>query len=231
MEIWETPIYNPAYVSRLINLSTGRIKRWLQGYEYSYIASDSAKAVWRHKEPVIDRDDSEIPSYASFLDLIDLLFVKQFLNKGLSLQKIRKALTEAQALIGGHHFAQRMFFTDGKNIYMQVRDDADSLLELLSGGHWVISQFIKELAEQIEFDEPSGFAAKWFPLGKTGLIVIDPKISFGRPTIIGKNISTDNIYDCYLGENENITKVCGWLDLTRDQVTAAIKFETTLNAA
>ena len=231
MEIWETQIYNPAYVSRLINLSTGRIKRWLQGYEYSYIASDSAKAVWRHKEPVIDRDDSEIPSYASFLDLIDLLFVKQFLNKGLSLQKIRKALTEAQALIGGHHFAQRMFFTDGKNIYMQVRDDADSLLELLSGGHWVISQFIKELAEQIEFDEPSGFAAKWFPLGKTGLIVIDPKISFGRPTIIGKNISTDNIYDCYLGENENITKVCGWLDLTRDQVTAAIKFETTLNAA
>ena len=231
MEIWETPIYNPAYVSRLINLSTGRIKRWLQGYEYSYIASDSAKAVWRHKEPVIDRDDSEIPSYASFLDLIDLLFVKQFLNKGLSLQKIRKALTEAQAVIGGHHFAQRMFFTDGKNIYMQVRDDADSLLELLSGGHWVISQFIKELAEQIEFDEPSGFAAKWFPLGKTGLIVIDPKISFGRPTIIGKNISTDNIYDCYLGENENITKVCGWSDLTRAQVTAAIKFETTLNAA
>jgi len=114
---------------------------------------------------------------------------------------------------------------------MQVKDDADSLLELLSGGHWVISQFIKELAQQIEFDEPSGFASKWFPLGKTGLIVIDPKISFGRPTIIRKNISTDNIYDCYLGENENIIKVCRWLDLTRDQVTAAIKFETTLNAA
>jgi uncharacterized protein (DUF433 family) len=231
MEIWETPIYNPAYVSRLIDLSTGRIKRWLQGYEYRYVAGNSGQEVWRHKEPVIGREDSEIPNFASFLDLIDLLFVKQFLNKGISLQKIRKALTEAQELVGGHHFAQRMFFTDGKNIYMQVRDDADSLLELLSGGHWVISQFIKELAQQIEFDEPSGFATKWFPLGKAGLVVIDPKISFGRPTIVDKNISTDNIYDCFLGENENISKVCKWLDLTQDQVNAAVKFETTLNAA
>ncbi len=231
MEILDTPIYNPAYVSRLIDLSTGRVKRWLQGYEYSYISNDSGEEVWRHKDPVIGREDSDVPNYASFLDLIDLLFVKQFLKKGLSLQKIRKALNEAQALAGGHHFAQRMFFTDGKNIYMQVRDDANSLLELLSGGHWVISQFIKELAQQIEFDEPSGFAAKWFPLGKTGLVVIDPKVSFGRPTIIGKNISTDNIYDYYLGENENISKVCKWLDLSQDQVNAAIKFETTLNAA
>lgn len=231
MEIWDTPIYNPAYVSRLIDLSTGRIKRWLQGYEYRYIASDSGQEEWRHKEPVIDRESPAIPNYASFLDLIDLLFVKQFLNKGLSLQKIRKALNEAQGLVGGHHFAQRVFFTDGKNIYLQVRDDAESLLELLSGGHWVISQFIKELAQQIEFDEPSGFAAKWFPLGKTGLVVIDPKISFGRPTIIGRHISTDNVYDCYLGENENISKVCKWLDLTKDQVNAAIKFETSLKAA
>ena len=231
MEIWDTPIYNPAYVSRLIDLSTGRVKRWLQGYEYRYIPNNSGEEVWRHKDPVIGREDSGIPNYASFLDLIDLLFVKQFLSKGLSLQKIRKALTEVQSLIGGHHFAQRSFFTDGKNIYMQIKNDSESLLELLSGGHWVISRFIKELAQQIEFDEPSGFATKWFPLGKAGLVVIDPKISFGRPTIIGRNISTDNVFDCYLGENENISKVCEWLDLNQEQVNAAIKFETSLKAA
>jgi len=231
MEIWDTPIYNPAYVSRLINLSTGRIKRWLKGYEFSYTSSSSGKEVLSHKDPVIGREDSEMPNYASFLDLIDLLFVKQFLARGLSLQKIRKALTEAQALIGGHHFAQRSFFTDGKNIYMQIKNDSESLIELLSGGHWVISQFIKELAQQIEFDEPTGFAAKWYPLGKSGLVVIDPKISFGRPTLIGKSISTDNVFNCYLGENENISKVCKWLDLNQEQVNAAIKFESGLKAA
>ena len=231
MEIWDTPIYNPAYVSRLIDLSTGRIKRWLQGYEFSYTSTISGEEIIHHKEPVIGREDPDLPNYASFLDLIDLLFVKQFLTKGLSLQKVRKALNEAQSMLGGHHFAQRSFFTDGRNIYMQIKNESESLIELLSGGHWVISQFIKELAEQIEFDEPSGFAAKWYPLGKGGLVVIDPKISFGRPIIEGRSISTDNVFDCYLGERENISKVCKWLDLNPQQVMAAVKFESSLIAA
>ncbi len=231
MEIWETPIYNPAYVSQLIDLSTGRIKRWLQGYAFTYQSGSSGEKVMSYKAPVIGRDDSNLPNYASFLDLIDLLFVKQFLAKGLSLQKIRKALIEVQSLLGGYHFAQRLFFSDGKNIYLQIKNDSESLIELLSGGHWVISEFIKELAHQIEFDEPTGFATKWYPLGKNGLVVLDPKISFGRPIIVGKNISTDNIFNCYLGENENISKVCNWLNLNQEQVNAAIKFEIGLKAA
>ena len=43
-------------------------------------------------------------------------------------------MEEADRLIGGHHFAQRNFFTDGRNIYMEVRDRGNALLELLTGG-------------------------------------------------------------------------------------------------
>jgi uncharacterized protein (DUF433 family) len=165
------------------------------------------------------------------LDLIDLLFVNKFLKYGISLQRIRKALNEANNILGGHHFAQRNFFTDGKNIYLQVKDEADALLELLSGGQWVIEKFIKELSHQIKFDEPTGFAKQWYPFGKNGLIVLDPKFSFGQPTIVGKGISTANVYDLFMGERKRIKKVCSWLSLREQEVRAAVNFESRLKAA
>lgn len=231
MSYWDIPMYNPTYVGRLVNLSTGRVKRWLKGYNYTYSVGNENEIREGHKDPIITRVESDYPTYASFLDLIDLLFVNKFLNYGISLQRIRKALDEANNILGGHHFAQRNFFTDGKNIYLQVKDEADALLELLSGGQWVIEQFIKELSYQIKFDEPTGFAKQWYPFGKNGLIVLDPKFSFGEPTIVGKGISTANVYDLYMGESKRINKVCSWLSLKEPEVQAAVSFETKLKAA
>jgi uncharacterized protein (DUF433 family) len=170
-------------------------------------------------------------NYASFYDLIDLLFVKKFLDYGVSLQRIRKALKEAEELIGGHHFAQRSFFTDGRNIYLKVKNDADALLELLSGGQWVIAPIIRQLAHRIDFDQPTGLAQRWYPLGPKGLIVLDPRISFGKPTLRGRGIATANVYDLFLGENESIGRVCSWMNLKNKEVEAAIKFERFLAAA
>jgi hypothetical protein len=198
----DLPMYTPALAGRLVGIAPGRVKRWLQGYEYTYLAHENF--VIGKKEPVVHRSKSEFPSYATFLDLIDLLFVKQFLSKGISLQKTRKALLEAESLVGGHHFAQRSFFTDGKNIYIKVKEQGNAILELLSGGQWVIAEIIEQLAEQIEFDSPSGLATQWYPLGKNVPVVIDPKISFGRPSIVGHGTITSNIYDLYLAENANL---------------------------
>jgi hypothetical protein len=144
------PLYNEAFASRLSDLSKGRVHRWLRGYNYTYSPRHDGQLRTAHMAPIVARPQTPSESYASFLDLIDLLFVKRFLDYGISLQKIRKALAEAERLVGGHHFAQRSFFTDGRNIYLQVRDDAEALLELLSNGQWVIAPLIKELAHRSE---------------------------------------------------------------------------------
>jgi uncharacterized protein (DUF433 family) len=226
------PMYPAAMVGRLVKLSSNRVQRWLKGYEYSYTVGIDQTEQIGYKGPIVNRENKDRSTYASFLDLIDLLFVKEFLSYGLSLQKIRKGLIEAEKLVGGHHFAQRTFFTDGKNIYLQVKEQGDNaILELLSGGQWVIAQFIKDLAYKIEFDKQTGFAQKWFPLGKNVPIVIDPAISFGQPSILGKGISTANIYDFYNAENEKIPDVCTWLKLQKTEVKAAVEFEQWLAAA
>ena len=183
------------------------------------------------KEPIVHRDQTNDPSYASFLDLIDLLFVKRFLDHGISLQRIRKALDEAHSVATGHHFAQRTFFTDGHNIYLKVKEQGGAILELLSGGQWAIAPIIEQLAHQIEFDKTSGFAQRWYPLGRGQPIVIDPLISFGQPSVVGRGISTFNIYDFFEAEKEKTSNVSSWFRISKKEVDAAVDFERWLLAA
>jgi len=223
--VLDQPMYTAAEASRLVGISAVRVRRWLQGYSYEYGSQR------RKQRPVIQRNGTEGTSYASFLDLIDLLFVKQFLAyPGLSLQKLRKALDEASTILDTKHFARQSFFTNGDKIYLKVKKEGDAILELLSGGQWVIKQVIIELAHQIDFDHPSGLARRWHPLGPDDLIVLDPFVSFGRPTIVGKGVATLNIYDLFVAEGKDTNQVCRWLDLDQQEVEAAVRFEKRLAA-
>jgi len=218
------PIYTAAEASRLVDLSAVRVRRWLQGYTYDYDHQQ------RRQRPVIKRTESAGTSYASFLDLVDLLFAKKFVEHGLSLQRLRKALDEATKILKTPHFARQVFFTDGREIYLQVKEEGDAILQLLSGGQWVITEVITKLAHQIDFEQPSGLARRWYPLGPDQPVVLDPLISFGRPTIVGKGVATLNVYDFFMAEGRNQKAACKWLNLAPHEVEAAVTFEQKLAA-
>jgi len=223
-EALDRPAYPAAEVARLVRMTPTRVRRWLKGYDYTY-----AERV-HHQAPVIRRQGTKGTSHASFLDLVDLLFVKRFLDHKISLQKVRRALDEASDILGTTHFARQSFFTDGGNTFLEVKGRGEAILQLLSGGQWVIAPIIQALATQIEFDSPSGLARRWYPPDLGGRIVLDPLVSFGRPTVVGRGVATANIYDFYVAENRRITVVRDWLDLADEDVEAAVEFERRLAA-
>jgi uncharacterized protein (DUF433 family) len=229
--ILDVPAYSPITAARLIRLEPGRVRRWLRGYDYRYTVGPDRLLKEAHKSPVVHRRGAKESPYASFLDLIDLLFVKKFAEHGIPIQKLRSALKEAENLIGGHHFAHRSFWTDGNNIYLQVKDKADALMHLLTGGQWTIASVIKQVAEQIVFDKKTEYAEKWYPLGREEHVVVDPRIAFGAPSIVGRGIETANIYDLYRAENNDISEVCSWLEISEEEVESAVKFENKLAEA
>ena len=231
MYVWDIPRYSPAEAGRLTALRPERVRRWLRGYSYSYVSPADKDPTLVHQRPVIKQRDAKDSGYASFLDLVDLLFVKQFLATGFSLQRIRKSLAEAESIIGGHHFAQRVYFTDGHEIYVRVKDQStDNLLQLLSGGQWVISDVILDMARQVDFDQETGFAEKWFPAGRQAGIVVDPRICFGAPTITGRGVRTSNVYDLFVAEREDAKVVSKWMNLQEREVESAVRFERALAA-
>ncbi len=222
----DRPTYNASEAGRLADLKPDRVRRWLRGYSYSH-AGDVHR-----QEPVIRRPGQRTTAtYASFLELVDLLFVKEFLNEGISLQQLRRALSEAADLLGVTHFARQVFFTEGRRIHLEVgQKGGKALLQLLSGGQWVIAPVILELAKRIDFEETSQLATRWYPRGQTGHIVVDPAIAFGQPTIAGHGIATANVFDLYQAEGGDIDAVCSWWGLSRDEAEATVEFERGLAA-
>jgi uncharacterized protein (DUF433 family) len=223
---YNAPLYYSAEVSRLVCISSARVHRWLEGYNYSY----ESKLVTQ--PPIVKKKDEDLlrSSYASFNDLVDLLFIKHFLDHGISLQKLRKALIEAEQLLGTAHFAHQSFFTDGNNICLRLKNTGGAILQLLTGGQWVIKEFIEQLAYQIEFDDATKFARRWFPPEGDHLVVLDPLIAYGKPSIWKKGIPTENIFSLFVAEGEKVDPVCDWMGLESNEVLAAAKFETRLIA-
>jgi len=222
--ILDAPSYSLAEASRLVNIRSWTVRRYLKGYEYDYINSKMIQP------PVVKSGKSDKPIYASFLDLIDLIFVREFMRRGFGLPTLRKALDEARERLGTPHFARSVFFTSGsKEIILRLPQNG-SMIALLTGGQSAMPQIIEMLSDKLEFEDVTGygFVKRWYPRGVQGLIVIDPEISFGRPTLKGRAVPTHNIYDLYLGEKKKIAPVSNWFRIPAPEIDAAIKFEQHL---
>lgn len=221
------PAYSIAEASRLVDMKPWTVRRYLQGYKYDYLRWGS---VQRRTQPPVVKDGSETrETYASFLDLVDLIIVKEFLNRGFKLPTLRKALDEARDYLGTPHLGRNVFFTSGDQITLQLPKDGP-MIALLAAGQVAMPEIIVPLSDKLEFEDVTdyGFASRWYPRGMDGLIVIDPEISFGRPTLIGRGVATSNIYDLFLGENEKIEPVANWFNIPALQIQAAVQFEQGL---
>lgn len=229
--VLDSPVYSVAEAARLTQLTPTRVRRWLRGYRYSEISK--GKTYSGYSEPVIPRGKTAGTSYASFLDLVGLIFVTEFLDYGLSLQKVRDALVEAKDLLGKNHIAHETFFTDGRSLILKLDErhfHSDALMQLLSGGQWVIAPIIQQVAARIDFDRATGYARRWYPFPELP-VVVDPFIAFGRPTIKGRGIPTENVFEIYAAEGESIEVASDWMQIPIAEAKGAIQFEQLLLAA
>ena len=232
-DIFDVPMYPASFAARLLRVNVNRIRRWLQGYNFAYKVGKDGDQRYSSMGSLVARKGAADSSYASFWDLIDLLFVNEFLKEEFSLQTLRKAWLEASKIVPGHHFAHRTFFTNAKSIYLEVNKvgSESAILQLLSGGQWAIAPIIKQLSHRIDFNEVSGYAEKYYPRDKDTSIVLDPKISFGSPALKRSGIRTDTIYDFYIAENRNGDATCEWFSIGMAELESAVGFEEWLKAA
>ncbi len=124
-------IYGLPEAARLTKVSKGRIRRWLKGYDYHVGKKRRhSDAVWQGD---LKSPDGKIA--ISFLDLIEIRFVEEYLKAGVSWNTMRKVRSKAREELGTEHpFCTNRFVTDGKKILLrELRDCGDqALLDLLS---------------------------------------------------------------------------------------------------
>lgn len=231
-------IYTRAEASRLVKLSPARITSWFKGYHYSWGPRDARR---RGQQPPVLKMD--LPMFdgtlvLSFLELMELRVVKRFRDQGTSLQAVRLVWERAaRAFETRHPFAHNQFFMDADRILVSLEKDPPEvgtpavLYEISSRREpfqAVAGELVKQSIHEV-FDTRTELVREWRPRGPTTPVVLNPAISFGAPTIAGTRVPTETIRR--FAESRPISDVATLFDLTEQQVSAAISFETYLAKA
>lgn len=221
-----TGIYSITQAARLLSIRPDRVRGWVSGYH---------KMVAR---PIIESEIAPIDHHIalSFVNLIEIRFIAAFSKYGVSVRSIRFMAEEAKRFLHHPHpFATEMLFrTDGRRIFIEALQKADDpKLYDLKGKNWGIHSVLSAALKKDVLYTDAGVAKAWYP--KKDLapeVVVHPKIAFGQPALDDSGIPTKALYDAYLAEGNNYTKVSRWFGIPTRRVKAAVKFEeelTTVN--
>lgn len=225
-------IYFTGEGARFLRVPAHSLRRWARGYTYwapDHRARFESKPVTHSDLPVMRGQRA-----LSFLELMELRVVAKLRRKGISLQHIRNAAAIAREVLDTKHpFASRRIFTDRKRIlaYLDAPPSEFAMIELhrKTMDQLIAGPVIEPLLEDLDFDEESGVANRWWPLGRKYPVVLDPEVSFGAPTITGTRIRTEVVAGMAAVDSLEVTTAA--FDLNREQVRAAVTFEQQLRAA
>lgn len=167
-------LYTPAEAEVLIGVSSRKIIRWLRGH---VIDNRRYDFLWNSQ---VDLKDGKV--YLGFRDLMEVRVVNAFIERGLSPQRVRKAIALASEILGvDRPLSTAMFRTDGRSVFLQVlrEDGADELMDLFQK-QYAFREIIEPSFKNVEFND-EGLPYRWWPHGRSAHIVVDPLRAFGRP--------------------------------------------------
>jgi uncharacterized protein (DUF433 family) len=220
MEILGRGVYTIPEAATLTRLTVARVREWFRGGP----GSRSSAPVFQSDYPSNGNEPS-----ISFLDLIEVFITGRLRGVGMSLKHIRKIYARLEREYGKHPLGTRQLFAsevDKKKIFTRVLDDTESrsVSEAFTNQP-DFEQAIGSFLREIDYDEATGLAKRWHI---ARMVVLDPAVSFGKPTIESVGITTRVLADSYFANDQNAKAVSDWYEIEEDCVRAAVEFEAGL---
>lgn len=208
------PLYSFPEADRLAKVTPGTSRRWLKGYGFWYSGE-------RREMPPITSTEGPKDA-ASFVDLMEVAAIGELIKRGFSLRRIRKINEYCRLYLRrSRPLVTEEFKVAGQDIFVEESFDV-----LVNVGHeagmraWyeILDPFLKDV--DYEYD----LVRRWWPLGKSRMVVVDPDYGFGLPVIAGTGVRTEIIAErTRAGDSrEEITYDFG---VTERQIEDALRWE------
>lgn len=180
IDYWRTdPLYTFSETAHLAHVSPGTVRNWLLGRD--------------GQPPLFTEPHTPM---VSFLQLIEIIVAANFRKtEHVTYERVRRAHENASQMLNLEYpFAQETLEAIGGHIVRRIHEDdaEESLQSLDEPGLWTMPGLIVGIVEQIAYERD--LAAQWYPAGKSLPIVVDPRISSGVPTILGRGVTVHVIH-------------------------------------
>lgn len=218
----DIPSYSAGDAARCLNIPASTIRSWTVGYRYN--VTDGQKKF----EPVITAPIKK-PLRLTFINLIEIHVLRAIRqHHHIDLAKVRTSLDYIdEAFKIAHPLAHQEFFTDGVDLFIKRYGD---LINASNQRQTILKDAMLAHLERIEPDD-QGLAIKLFPFTRNEeqnnpkLIVIDPRIAFGRMVIAETGIPTDIIAERFVA-GDSPAQLAHDYECDIAQIEEAIRCET-----
>lgn len=211
-EPWRRRAYLPVY-------------RIAEAAQYAKISPRTVAAWHKADAEFLSRKDKG--GELNYMQLIEVAVVAAFRKMGVSIPSIRATREyAARTLKVEHPFAIYRFKEEARHLFLdskQIDLKPNTVVQADQGGQLTWQHMIGRLNE---FDyEDDGFVLQWHVAGRGSPIVIDPRKSFGAPTV--KGIPTWVLKGRWQAGESN-SDIADDFGIKKEDVREALKFEGVL---
>jgi uncharacterized protein (DUF433 family) len=193
------PAYSVAEAAHYLRMPEETLRSWVAGRLYP-VAGRSKRS-----RPLVHLDDPG-KQYLSFINLVEAHVLAAIRRRhGVKLPKVRSALDFVRREFNIERpLVDEAFQTDGLDLFV---DRYGGLINASQEGQRAMKEIIGVYLKRIERDA-KGFPSKLYPFTRDTqaeaapasdprVVVMNPKVSFGRPVISGTGIPVSSIYERY----------------------------------
>lgn len=220
IDLIDIPAYSSSAVAHHLHLPEATVRGWAFGRG-------------RKVRPVIVAADPKA-RLLSFRNLTELHVLGVFRRQhGVTLGAIRGALAYLRDQFGSEHpLADEQMLTDGKSLMVKR---LEKLINVSRHGQLEVEHLLDSYLQRIERDGASRKPARLYPFTRPGLdgprlVVIDPRVQFGRPCLAGTGVPTDVLVQRFRA-GESIGELAKDYRRKVEEVEEAIRYEAERKAA
>jgi uncharacterized protein (DUF433 family) len=213
--------YGISEAALYLSLPAATLGSWVRGRPYATAEGR------RFSDPLVQLPDTAEP-LLSFTNLVEAHVLKAIRRKhGVPMQKVRPALTYLEdELRVSHPLAHQEILTDGVSLFVER---FGQLLNLNRQGQLAVRELLEAHLRRIDHDA-AGLAFRLFPftrgenLDVPRIVVVDPRIAFGRPVIDKTSIRTEVVAN-RLKAGESISDLAEDYGIEVGEIEEAIRYE------
>lgn len=217
------PMYSFREAAKLAGVSTSTVRNWLFGYtRQERITTPLGR---RRQARKIDPLFNTMPAdgaMVSFVQLIEIVVAGGFRqSEHVKYPVVRQAYEKAQQEYQLRYpFAHSQLAAIGGHIVEVIHGESYQSID--TPDQWTLPDLVENLTAQFDYEED--LASRWHPRGKNNPIVVDPRISAGRPTFRGRGITIDALVWRWKTQGQTIAFIARDFELPSSEVELALQY-------